>query len=185
MTIFLLTPTEVESDQWNGSNYKGEAIARAENQDQARRLAHSRFWETRESRLTKESPNQTWLSPELMTCETIDDWDGEMDGKVEILYPVEYAAVDPGQEAEYLRALAYQAEHQTTNLRKLGEIIHNHLRGTKEIAIAISKVTNGVASITNWANEVKETGEPDLLPKIAPGLRKIADELDRQAMQPN
>lgn len=47
-------------------------------------------------------------------------------------------------------------------------------------AIELAEVDAG---IIDWATEVKETGESDLLIKIAPGLRTIADDLERQATE--
>lgn len=179
MMIWKLTPTDVESDHWNGVTYKGEVIVRAEDQEQARHLAHSSFVIARDARLSPDSPLPPWRLPELVTCETIDDWEGETDGKVQVLYPVHYAAADRRREAEYLRALGYQAEHQITDLRTLGGIIHNHLLD-KEVTVTALKLADGVARIGDWANEVKETGESEYLPLIAAGLRKIAAELERQ-----
>lgn len=183
MTIFLLTPTDVESDPWKYSTHKGEVIARAKDERQARSLANHHFVMPREHIPAAETRHMIWSLTELVTCETIDDWEGETDGPAEVLYPVSHAVADPHREAEYLRALAYQAEHQTADLRKLGGIIHNHLLD-KEVTVATLKLTDGVARIGDWATEVKETGEPDLLIEIAPGLRKIADELERQATVP-
>ncbi len=177
MMIFLLTPIDAESEHWQDSTHKGEVFVRAKDERQARSLANIHFYGADTSMLP-------WRQPDLVTCETIDDWDGETDGKLEVLYPVNHAIPDRPREARHLRTLAYQAEHGTTDLRKLGEIIHNHLLD-QEVMIATLKLSDGVARIGDWVNEVKETGEREHLPLIASGLRKIADELERQAMQPS
>ena len=181
MMILKLTPIDVESDHWKYSTEKGEVIVRAQDEGQARALANGAFVMPREQVPGAETRHMIWSVPDLVTCETIDDWDGETDGPAEILYPVDYAVPDRPREAEYLRALAYQAEHQTTDLRQLGVRIYNHLHGNTEVEVAASQVAEGVGRITDWANEVKETGESEHLPLIAAGLRKIADELERQA----
>ncbi len=41
MMIFKLTPIDAEPDQWKASTYKGEVIVRAEDESEARHLAHS------------------------------------------------------------------------------------------------------------------------------------------------
>ncbi len=98
-----------------------------------------------------------------------------------VLYPpVSVAVEDLRREAEYLRVLAYQADRRTDDVRPLGGIIYRHLLGQAPHTAAL-ELAEVDARIIDWADEVKETGEPDLLPKIAPGLRKIADELERQA----
>ena len=176
--IWKLKPTDVESDHWKGSTYKGEVIARAKDERQARALATLHF----RGADTEALP---WWRPELVTCETVDDYDGETDGPAGILYPVRYAVADRRREAEYLRVSAYQAEHQTANLRMLGAIINNHLQGNKEVQAAALQLADGVVRISDLAEEVKETGEPEHLPLIAAGLRKIADELERQATWPS
>ncbi len=181
MMIFKLTPTDVESDDWNGSTYKGEVIARAEDEQQARTLANMHFGLVRKQVRGAHTPTAPWRRPELVTCETIDDWEGETDGKVAILYPpVSHAVADLRHEAEYLRVLAYQAERRTDDVRPLGSMIHRHLLGQASSAAAIELADVG-GRIIDWADEVKETGDPDRLPLIATGLRKIADELERQA----
>lgn len=181
MTILLLTPTDVESDHWNGSTYKGEVIVRAKDQDQARHLAQLHFGIARDVRLSKDSPAPPWHLPELVTCETIDDWEGETDGEVAVLYPpVSVAVEDLRREAEYLRVLAYQADRRIDDVCPLGGIIYSHLLGQAPHTAAL-ELAEVDSHIIDWADKVKETGEPDLLPKIAPGLRKIADELERQA----
>ena len=181
MTIFLLTPIDVESEHWKYSTHKGEVIARAEGEQQARALANHHFVMPRERIPGAETRHMIWSLSELVTCETIDDWEGETDGPVAILYPpVSVAVEDLRREAEYLRVLAYQADRCTDDVRPLGGMIYSHLLGQAPHTAAL-QLAEVDSHIIDWAGEVKETGEPDLLPKIAPGLRKIADELDRQA----
>lgn len=185
MMIFKLTPTDVDSDDWNGSTYKGEVIVRAEDEQQARTLANMHFGLVRKQVRGADTPMAPWRLPELVTSETVDDWEGETDGKVAILYPpVSHAVADLRHEAEYLRVLAYQAERRTDDVRPLGGMIHRHLLGQASSAAAIELADVG-GRIIDWADEVKETGDPDRLPLIATGLRKIADELERQATGPS
>lgn len=180
MKILKLMPTDVESVRWKRSSYKGEVIIRAEDEKQARELADQKFFDKTENVPYAHTIYPPWTYPELVTCERVDDWHGETDGPVEILYPVNHPVTDRRREAEYLRALAYQAEHQTTDLQQaLGGRIHEHLLSQ---ACTEAKQRADVDSrINDWARAVKEKGEPDLLVKIAPGVRKIADELERQA----
>ncbi len=176
--IWKLKPTDVESDHWKGSTYKGEVIARAEDERQARALATLHF----RGADTEALP---WWRPELVTCETVDDWEGETDGPAEVLYPpVNHAVADLRHEAEYLRVLAYQAVRCIDDVRPLGGMIHRHLLGQASSAAAIELADVG-GRIIDLAEEVKETGEPEHLPLIAAGLRKIADELERQATWPS
>lgn len=181
MTIWKLKPTDVETDQWNSSTHKGEAIIRAEDEVQARMQAQFSFAIAQRMQKGKGPPFPVWNRSEFVVCSRLDDWEGAIEGKTEVLYPpASHAVTDLRQEAEYLRTLAYQAERSNDDVRTLGGIIHTHLLGkmTQAVAIELAEVDAG---IIDWANEVRETGEPDLLVKIAPGLRKIADELERQA----
>ncbi len=185
MMIFKLTPIDAESDHWKASTYKGEVIARAEDEQQARTLANMHFGLVRKQVRDAYTPTAPWRLPELVTCETVDDWEGETDGRVELLYPpVNNAVVDLRHEAEYLRVLAYQAVRCTDDVRPLGGMIHRHLLGQASSTAAIELADVG-GRIIDWADEVKETGDPDRLPLIATGLRKIADELERQATWPS
>ncbi len=185
MMIFKLTPIDAESDHWKGSTYKGEVIARAEDEQQARTLANMHFGLVRNQVRGADTAMPPWRLPELVTCETVDDWEGETDGKVAILYPpASHAVADLRREAGYLRVMAYQAERCTDDVRPLGGMIHRHLLGQASSTAAIELADVG-GRIIDWANEVKETGDPDRLPLIATGLRKIADELERQATGPS
>lgn len=184
MMILKLNPTAVESDRWRASRYRGEVLARAKDEKQARTLATQHFRAVSEYVHGADTPLPPWPDPELVTCEVVDDWGIETDGPVEILSPpVNHAVADLRREAGFLRVMAYQAERRTEDVRALGGIIHRHL--LSQVCTVAIEVAGVDARITDWANEVKKTGEPDLLPKIAPGLRKIADELDRQATWPN
>ncbi len=73
MMIFKLTPIDAESDHWQASTYKGEVIARAEDEQQARTLANMHFGLVRKQVHGTDTPTPPWRLPELVTCETIDD----------------------------------------------------------------------------------------------------------------
>ena len=176
MMIWKLTPIDVESNEWQYSTHKDIAIVRAKNEEQARSLANGAFAMPNEHVPGAETRHMIWGQSDLVTCETIDDWDGETDGPVEVLYPVDNAVADRRREAQYIRALAYLAKHRTTDLQSLSGRIHRHL-----LSQACTEAKQRVevdTHITDWA---RETGDHDLLRKIEPGLRKIADELERQA----
>ena len=87
MKIWKLAPTDVESDQWQYSTHKDVVIVRAKNEVQARTLANRAFAMPREHIPGAETRYMIWRLPKLVTCETVDDWDGKMDGPAEVLSP--------------------------------------------------------------------------------------------------
>ncbi|MEE9130815.1 MAG: hypothetical protein V3T84_12410 [Phycisphaerales bacterium] len=87
MHIWELKPTNIESDHWQGSTYKGEVIVRAEDEDEARRHALVTFRVPTERVPRADTPFPPWTQSELVTCERLDDSDYAEDGPAGVLSP--------------------------------------------------------------------------------------------------
>lgn len=89
MPIWKLTPTNVESTDWQGSTYKGPVVVRAESDKEARELAVSRFVIA-----VRRVPGQNtsmcpWTQEKLVISEQLENSEYEETGPDEVLFPKE------------------------------------------------------------------------------------------------
>ncbi len=90
--IWKLTPTDLPSEHWECSTYKGEAIVRAASADEARTIAGQAFLKATPSRPGRDTPIPPWkqMNPELVSCKRLDDSDYDGWGPAEVLFPKDY-----------------------------------------------------------------------------------------------
>lgn len=87
MLIWKLTPLPTDSPDWNLSTYRGEVIARAKDEGEARQLAMVRF-----AIAAKHKPGQNtlldpWGNSALVSCQTIQGHDYQDTGPAVVLSP--------------------------------------------------------------------------------------------------
>ncbi len=88
--IWKLTPTDVPSDHWECSTYKGEVIVRAASEDAARTAADLAFHKATPKSLGRDTPLSPWEQMNLVSCNRLDDSDYEGWGPAEVLFPEDY-----------------------------------------------------------------------------------------------
>ncbi len=89
-TIYRLSPKNLEANDWRGSIYHGVVLARANNEDEARKLASSAFEKWVEVERTESTPLPPWDQAGLALCEIVNNSQYFTSGPSEILEPANY-----------------------------------------------------------------------------------------------
>jgi hypothetical protein len=87
MPIWKLTPLLTDSSDWKLSTYRGEVIARAKDEEEARELAMVRFAIAADGKLGQNTPASPWVNPALVSCQAIQTHDYQDTGPAAVLSP--------------------------------------------------------------------------------------------------
>ena len=88
MKIWKLSPLDLDFAGWCGSRYKGDAIVRAEDEEEARKIANQRFFILPEKVSScQETPRSPWDDLPVVKCIELDNSDYPTDGPAELLEP--------------------------------------------------------------------------------------------------
>ncbi len=87
MRIWQLKPLDFRIHHWEASTYQGDAIVRAESEENARRLAADAFGIAVKVVPGRETPVNPWLYSWLVEAEALEESDYDPDGEEEILFP--------------------------------------------------------------------------------------------------
>ena len=88
MKIWKLTPINLDFAGWCCSNYKGVAIVRAKNEEEARDIAKWKFWSLAEKiSSAQETPSSPWDNPAVVECTELLNSNYPKDGPAELLEP--------------------------------------------------------------------------------------------------
>ena len=88
--IWKLTPTDVPSDHWECSTYKGEVFVRSASEDAARTTAYLAFHKATPKSLGRDKPISPWKQMNLVSCNRLDNSDYKGWGPTEVLFPEGY-----------------------------------------------------------------------------------------------
>lgn len=91
MKIFKLTPTGVGDGDWERSSYKGEAVIRAESEDQARAIASVRFAMAKNTRPGQIITFPPWRNSTSVACTILSSSENSTSGPAALLMPKEWA----------------------------------------------------------------------------------------------
>ena len=93
MHIWKLEPTDIESEDWRTSTYKGPVIVRAKDEASARLLAVEAFGIAVRRKAGNDTPLMVWSQGELVTCIRLDDSEYKKEGPEEVLSPKEQTSI--------------------------------------------------------------------------------------------
>ena len=88
MKIWKLIPVDLDFHGWCGSSYKGEAIVRARNEEEARDIAslNFRIFAQKDSP-AQQTPSSPWINHAVVKCEELENSKYSTDGPSELLEP--------------------------------------------------------------------------------------------------
>ena len=91
MKIWKLSLLDPNFAGWCDSDYKGNAIIRAENEKEARNIAASHFWSLSAKKgPCQETPCSPWDDPAAIECIELDNSNYSTDGPAELVEPVDF-----------------------------------------------------------------------------------------------
>jgi hypothetical protein len=90
MAIWKLSPLNTAAPDWVASTYRGNAIVRAKNEEEARLCAMQRFAIATKVTLGENTPTCPWTQRELVSCERIVDSKYSDIGEPAVLEPTRF-----------------------------------------------------------------------------------------------
>ena len=87
MAIYKLYPVDHAPMKWQSSRYRGEAIVRAESEEQARQLGTSEFNIPRSFRSEKKK-SSPWEDPHTVLCQPLNNAGYDEQGPEQVLSPL-------------------------------------------------------------------------------------------------
>ena len=87
MPVFKLKPTDVSSNHWEASTYKGPAVVRAKDEESAREKATQEFCIAVRRKPGQNTCLNPWNQKQLVTCERLENSDYDEDKPAEVLSP--------------------------------------------------------------------------------------------------
>jgi len=91
MKIWKLSPLDLDFAGWCCSTYQGDAIVRAEDEEEARNIATQNFGILAEKVPGSETPLNPWNDSTIVKCIELDNSNYSTDGPAKLLEPKGFA----------------------------------------------------------------------------------------------